>query len=143
MLQKVTSSALRDCRHQKYRQALPAALSFQQENQDTEAAGAAAACSNDGSGQQVPGSCQASVDPKTLAKHSRGVSGICIVWRAETSIAKGEELCNNYGLLLQDNTVLQYGFLQVWFSQAQAPGGAGLNAAFVWRFSFQQVRYMP
>ncbi|WIA24040.1 hypothetical protein OEZ85_013658 [Tetradesmus obliquus] len=74
------------------------------ETEDTEAA---AACSDKG-GQHVAGSCKGDL----YSKQSRGASGICIVWRAETAVAKGGELCNNYGLLLQDNTVLQYGFLQ-------------------------------
>jgi hypothetical protein len=42
-----------------------------------------------------------------------GLSGVCITWRAETPLVKGWEVCNNYGLLLQDHALLQYGFLQV------------------------------
>ena len=44
---------------------------------------------------------------------SRGVSGVCLVWRAESPVAMGMEVCNNYGLLLQDNALLQYGYMQV------------------------------
>jgi hypothetical protein len=60
-----------------------------------------------------------SSDRSTADAKLRGVSGICIFWRAETKVAKGGEVCNNYGLLLQDNALFQYGYLQVrqaWFS---------------------------
>jgi hypothetical protein len=67
-----------------------------QEGTNTEPA--AAVCSSEGCSQK--GSCGA---------RNRGVSGICIVWRAETVLLKGSEVCNNYGLL-QDNALLQYGF---------------------------------
>lgn len=53
-----------------------------------------------------------------------GLSGVCITWRAEMPLVKGWEVCNNYGLLLQDHALLQYGFLQV-SSQAYIRRGGG------------------
>jgi hypothetical protein len=44
---------------------------------------------------------------------SSGLSGQCIVWRAEAPVAVGQVVCNNYGAGLQDRMLLQYGFLQV------------------------------
>jgi hypothetical protein len=41
------------------------------------------------------------------------VSGQCIVWRAEEELQPGDEVCNSYKALLQDRSMLQYGFLQV------------------------------
>ena len=41
------------------------------------------------------------------------VSGVCMVWRAQTSVARGDELCHKYYMLLQDAALHQYGFLQV------------------------------
>jgi hypothetical protein len=64
---------------------------------------------------------------------SRGVSGVCLVWRAESPVAMGMEVCNNYGLLLQDNSMLQYGYLQVSGLPFLLPGGewvGGWNARF-------------
>jgi hypothetical protein len=54
--------------------------------------------------------------PPSFAKgvsSSSSSSGVCITWRAETALAAGDEVCNCYGLLMQDHAVLQYGFLQV------------------------------
>ncbi|KAF6258737.1 hypothetical protein COO60DRAFT_1090024 [Scenedesmus sp. NREL 46B-D3] len=36
----------------------------------------------------------------------------CVVWRAAKPLAAGEEVCNFYKFMLQDRSVLQYGFLQ-------------------------------
>lgn len=47
------------------------------------------------------------------AKSNSSVSGQCIVWRAETPLKAGQEVCNSYKTLLQDRALLQYGFLQV------------------------------
>lgn len=44
---------------------------------------------------------------------SSGLSGQCMVWRAEAPVAVGQVVCNNYGAGLQDRMLLQYGFLQV------------------------------
>jgi hypothetical protein len=49
-----------------------------------------------------------------------GVSGQCIVWRAEEDVAAGQEVCNYYKTLKQDRALLQYGFLQV--RQTLRPG---------------------
>jgi len=43
----------------------------------------------------------------------QAVSGQCIVWRAGAPLEAGQEVCNSYGQHLQDETLLQYGFLQV------------------------------
>lgn len=60
------------------------------------------------------------------AKGGGGVSGVCITWRAETALAAGEEVCNCYGLLMQDHALLQYGFLQVReFEIVEIVGGGG------------------
>lgn len=49
-----------------------------------------------------------------LAAAAQGqLSGQCLVWRAATPVAAGEELCICYGKSLQDRMVLQYGFLEV------------------------------
>jgi len=47
------------------------------------------------------------------AKSNSSVSGQCFVWRAETPLRAGQEVCNSYKTLLQDRALLQYGFLQV------------------------------
>jgi hypothetical protein len=38
----------------------------------------------------------------------------CLLWTARADVAEGEEVCNRYtDYLLQDRSLLQYGFLQV------------------------------
>uniref|UniRef100_A0A383VSU2 SET domain-containing protein n=1 Tax=Tetradesmus obliquus TaxID=3088 RepID=A0A383VSU2_TETOB len=41
-----------------------------------------------------------------------GSSERCVVWRAAEPLAAGDEVCNFYKFMLQDRSVLQYGFLQ-------------------------------
>lgn len=53
------------------------------------------------------------------------VSGVCITWRAETALSAGAEVCNCYGLLMQDHALLQYGFLQVRVLVVMGGGGQG------------------
>jgi hypothetical protein len=49
---------------------------------------------------------------------SSGMSGQCIVWRAQAPVPAGSEVCISYKTLFQDRALLQYGFLQVCVSQA-------------------------
>jgi hypothetical protein len=76
------------------------------------AKGVAPACNTEMQQQQQP-AAEPRLRCEAGATGLGGVRGVCIVWRAQTSVATGEELCNNYNMLLQDTALHQYGFLQV------------------------------
>lgn len=61
----------------------------------------AGGCSDDGSDAD---SCASDGDDAD----SGGASGVCITWRAETRLRRGDEVCNFYNTLTNDRWVLNH-----------------------------------
>jgi hypothetical protein len=54
-----------------------------------------------------------------------GSKDLCVLWRAKAAVSAGEEVCNGYHeYMLQDRSLIQYGFLQVSGRQSWSTPGS-------------------